>query len=227
MILLMGINQLVALYSPFSRNFDPVLTDFQRLPLDSKHNDKELLGRIAEGDEQAFAQLFNYYYPLLRPFIWKFTKSESDTEEVVQEIFMKIWLTRDKLTGIDNLNGWIYTLTSHQCFYLMRGNLNHRKKLNALQEWEEGAVIPPDDLLHVAEISRLVNKAIDLLPPQRQQIYRLSRESGLKPAEIAIQLSLSVNTVRNSLVSALKQIREYLEAAGHLLPVWWLCVHFL
>jgi RNA polymerase sigma-70 factor (ECF subfamily) len=82
-------------------------------------------------------------------------------------------------------------------------------------------------MAHVAEITRLAGEAISLLPRQRQQIYRLSREAGLKPAAIAEQLSLSVHTVKNALVSALKQIREYLEMAGHFLPVWWLCVHFL
>lgn len=197
------------------------------MSLSDLHNEQELLSRIADGDEEAFALLFNYYYPLLRSFVWKFTRSESDTEEVLQEIFMKVWLVRDTIPKIENLHGWIYKITSRQCLTLMRSVLHNRKKISALSEQPTSIVPTPADMTGTADIARHVQEAINQLPPQRRQIYRLSREEGLTPAEIARQLSLSVQTVKNSLVSALKQIKKYLEAAGHILPAWYLLVYFV
>lgn len=193
---------------------------------DDLYNEPGLLLRIADGDERAFALLFNYYYPLLRPFVWKFTRSEADTEEVLQEIFMKVWLTRNTLPEIENLQGWIYKITSRQCLTLLRSHLHRRKKISGLGEQPTGTVPTPADMAGTADIARHVHEAIEQLPPQRRQIYRLSREAGLTPAEIAAQLSLSVQTVKNALVSALKQIREYLEAAGHILPAMYLFFYF-
>ena len=75
----------------------------------------------------------------------------------------------------------------------------------------------PTDIATLSEINRLVGLAVGRMPPQRQRIYRLSREGGMKPAEIAEKLSLSVNTVKNVLVVALKEIRESLAASGHII----------
>lgn len=178
--------------------------------------EKELCMRIADGDEVAFASLFNRYYPLLRPFILKFTHSADKTEEMLQETFMRVWLNRDQLPEIENLQAWIFTIASRQCLHAIRTELNHRKKLAALQIREtDREANTPLDATQLAEISRLVSQAVNNMPPQRQRIYRMSREQGLKPAAIAETLSLSVATVKNALVAALKDIRHHLGAAGH------------
>ena len=181
-------------------------------------NEKELLLRISEGDEQAFAVLFNYYYPLIRPFVWKFTQSARDTEEILQETFIKIWLHRNKVVEIKNLRAWIFTIASRECLYTLRKNLYYRQKMASLQH--EGLVKAseetPADLVHVAEISRIVQKAVDQMPVQRKRIYQMSRDEGMKPGEIAEALSLSVSTVKNVLTTSLKYIKERLAAAGHI-----------
>lgn len=179
--------------------------------------DNKALGKgIAEGDETAFAVLFKHYYPLLRPFVWKFTQSQADTDEILQETFIRVWLSRDKIPGIENLHGWIFTIASRVCLTVLRGNLNNRKKMTALQQRTVARVVEtPADSTQLAEIARLVTRAVSQMPPQRQRIYRMSREEGLKPAVIADKLSLSVSTVKNVLVISLKEIREYLIAAGH------------
>lgn len=175
---------------------------------------------IAEGDEEAFAKLFNHYYRLLRPFVWKFTQSQDDTEEILQDTFIRVWLSRDKLPEIENLRGWIFTIASRQCLEAMRRRLNTQKKMAGFQQQEvTRSVETPADCIHLAEITHLVASAIDQMPPQRQRIYRMSREEELKPAEIAEALALSVSTVKNVLVIALKEIRDYLAAAGHNIPL--------
>lgn len=190
--------------------------------------EKELCKRIADGDEVAFASLFNRYYPLLRPFILKFTRSADKTEEMLQETFMRVWLNRDQLPGIENLRAWIFTIASRQCLQSIRTELNHRKKLARLQ-LQEGTRLEantPLEQTQLAEISRLVSEAVNNMPPRRQRIYRMSREQGLKPAAIAEALSISVTTVKNALVNALKDIRDHLGAAGHAINLLYLLVMF-
>jgi len=189
--------------------------------------DTDLYKRIAAGDEAAFASLFNRYYPLLRPFIFKMTRSADQTEEMLQETFMRIWLNRDQLPDIENMHAWIFTIASRQCLNAIRKDLNNRKKIAALQQQESGTEPhTPLDKTQLAEITRLVAEAINKMPAQRQRIYRMSREQGLKHAEIAEALSISVTTVKNVLVVALKDIRAYLAASGHAISLLYILIMF-
>lgn len=172
-----------------------------------------LLDQIAQGDEAAFGLLFHAYLPTLQPFLLKLTHSLADTEEVLQETFVRLWMGRDKLTDVQNLNAWVFTVASNECYkYLRRKNLR-RDGLSALGLHDED-----DSTLHTVhfhEVSRLVAEAVRLLPNQRRRIYRMSREEGLRIPEIAEALRLSPNTVKNVLVTSLRFIRQYLEAHGH------------
>lgn len=176
--------------------------------------------KIAEGDEAAFTELFNHYYTQLRPFVQRFAATETDAEEILQETFVRIWLSRDKLPGITNLRSWIFTIASRQCLTALRSNLNHRRKVTAFgRETVDRLEETPMDSASLSEMTYLVAEAVNRMPPQRQRIYRLSREAGLKPAAIAGELSLSVSTVKNVLVIALKEIRDYLSASGHVVSL--------
>ena len=139
---------------------------------------------------------------------------------------MRVWLNRDQLPGIENVQAWIFTIASRQCLQSIRTELNHRKKLARLQSRETGQEATPLEATQLAEISRLVSQAVNNMPPQRQRIYRMSREQGLKPAAIAEVLSLSVTTVKNALVTALKDIRNHLGAAGHAISLLYMLVMF-
>ncbi len=193
------------------------------------HTDPELLARIAAGDEEAFAVFFHHYYPMLRPFVVRFFPDPSEAEGALQETFIRVWLNRDKLPAIDNVQAWLYTIASRQCLTALRKDLLRRKKAGEWQQLEHavGDTDSPEELAILSEIKSLADEAIRSMPPARQRIYRMSREQGLKPAQIAEHLSLSVNTVKNSLVTALADIRDYLARHGHLLPaVCFLLPHF-
>ncbi len=186
--------------------------------------ENDIRNRIAEGDETAFTELFGHYYSILLPFVSRFTRSEADAEEVLQETFVRVWLSREQLPDIDNLRSWIYTIASRQCLMVLRANLNNKKKINAL--YQQSPTEQVHDSASLAEITRLVGEAVSQMPSQRQRIYRLSREAGLKPQAIAAELSLSVSTVKNVLVLALKEIRSHLAESGHVFPLIYLLLHF-
>lgn len=177
-------------------------------------NEKALFARIAEGDETAFRELFHLYTPLLRPLIFKLTKSEYIIEDILQDVFFKVWMQRDKLTNIENPRSWILKIAFHDCF----GHLRKMAVRNRGNEPMPEESMPEEDL-EFRETARLVEEAIALLPPQAQRIYLLSRHEGLKLVEIAERTGLSLQTVKNTLSRALRGIREYLEKRGIYLPL--------
>lgn len=185
---------------------------------DFLHNERELIRQIAAGNEQAFGAFFSYYYPQLFSLVRRFSLHDEDVREALQETFLQVWLQRDQLEDIQSIKGWLLRIATRQCRAVLRKNLliersEKRAGEYALSEWP--LMTEPAS---ITEIVRLVHEAVQRMPDQRRRIYQLSREEGLKPSEIAELLSLSVSTVKNTLVTALKQIREHLSQAGYLLP---------
>lgn len=180
------------------------------------HSDKDLFRLISEGDENAFRQLFHQYVPQLHPLARHITKTDAVAEDIIQETFLKLWISRDKLPAIENPRSWLLKIVFHQSFSYLRRQAVHDKAMNKLEE-EQELFTPETDLAYSAMV-KLIADAVARLPPQAKRIYLLSREKGMKIPEIADELSLSPNTIKNSLVRSLQTIRKHLEQAGHLLP---------
>lgn len=185
---------------------------------DPVYNDKELFLLIAEGDEAAFRQLFQSYAPQLQPIIMHLTKTPSVAEDIIQETFLRLWISRDKLAGIENPRSWILRIAFHQSFSWLRRQAVHHKALDAMALQPEAGTTTEEEVIYHS-IVKTIAEAVQQLPAQARRIYLLSREKGLKIPEIALELGLSPHTVKNSLVRSLRSIREFLEQAGHFLPV--------
>lgn len=184
------------------------------------YDEETLLYLISDGDEQSFAELFHIYYPKLRPFVARFFKNEHQIDDVLQEAFIKVWLNRDKLPEIKNVGAWIRTIVSRICLNAIRDELTKNENIDTYSQMHT-SVETPADRAHASEMKRIVSEAVNHMPPARKQIFRLSREAGLKPAEIAEKLSLSVSTVKNVLVIALKEIRKQLADNGIIVSLFY------
>jgi len=150
--------------------------------------------------------------------VQRFSLEDSDVQEALQETFIQVWLNRDRLAEVRNLLAWLLRIATRRCREVLRKNLlQERTAGQANTENERPVPVTPEHHMQGGELKRLVQEVLDGMPEQRRRIYMMSREMGLKPAEIAEQLSLSVSTVKNTLVIALKQIREHLENAGYAL----------
>jgi RNA polymerase sigma-70 factor (family 1) len=176
-------------------------------------DEKQLFIQVSDGDEKAFEALFNTFLPKIYPFIIKFIKSEPAAQEIVQETFIRVWLSRDKLSEIDNPGGWLFKVASNECYSYLRKNILNNKFFNALTD-EPPPVNTTHEKFALKELNRLITEAIDKLPAQRKKIYHMSRDEGKSIPEIAAILNISPNTVKNALVTALKFIREYLVKYG-------------
>jgi RNA polymerase sigma-70 factor (ECF subfamily) len=178
-----------------------------------------LFDRIAEGDEAAFETLFHLYVPRIRPVILQIIQEEAPVKDIIQEIFLGLWMGRDKLPAVSSPRNWLFKMTYHRSYSWLQKQGVRQKARHQLSWNEDEYTNVTEENLSLSETSRLIQEAIAQLPPQAMKIYRLSREGGLKIAEIADQLGISVQTVKNSLVRSLRSIRDYLLKHGISIPL--------
>lgn len=178
---------------------------------DIPYKEQEILLRISEGDEIAFTQLVNKFSDLLGSYIFKLTNSREQAEEIVQDVFLKIWMTRESLTEVKNFRVWLYVISKNQALNALRKVIQERIKQT---EWRAGvtiSVLENTDDLKERQLG-LIDQAIALLPPQQKMVYLLSRKKGLKHKEIAKEMNLSQETVKKYIQIAVKTITKYVEA---------------
>lgn len=179
------------------------------------HNEKFILERITEGDEDAFKILYRFYYGELMPLVVKYADNGIEVKEILQETFLKVWISRDKLPEVDNFRSWIFKIASREYLMAIRKKLNYGKRLDAYSVMPISTPVTPYEMTHLEAIKACISEAINQLSPQRKTIYELSRKEGLKIDEIAEKLSLSPQTVKNVLFVVIKTIREHLINAGY------------
>jgi len=178
--------------------------------------------------DPSFKRLFDTYKNRLYGYILAITRSGYAAEEITQEIFIKLWLCRDLLHEVDNLDGYIFTMARNKTLNHLRKAANDSRLLHELQELGQSRQHNNvEERALAGEYERLLRDALALLSPQRRLVYLLSRESGLNHEQIADQLHLSRNTVKNHMVEALRFIRQYLGDHGATLGVVLLVKYFL
>jgi len=178
----------------------------------STQNIKLLLLKVAEGDENAFEKLFKYYSSKLKDYILIITKSSVLTEEIVQDVFLKIWLNRTFLTKIDSFKSYLFVIARNYTFDCLK-QINRKKK----QEKEWVNTIINHSLNELIESltdnsHERIDTAIKLLPPQQKKIYAL-RIKGMKQAEIAQNLNISTETVKKHTYLATRFLKNRLKAS--------------
>jgi RNA polymerase sigma-70 factor (family 1) len=170
-------------------------------------SDKEraLLCRVAEGDEAAFSELFYAYHQRLGAYVYRLTESRPATQEIVQDVFIKIWVKRSGLTEVTNFNAYLFTAARNHVFNFIRNLARERSRQAALDVETVVEAEPPEEDYH-----SLLDEAVAQLPQQQQRVYRLHKQEGLSHAEIAERMQLSVETVKKHMSLALRAIRDHL-----------------
>ena len=176
----------------------------------SSYHEKELLRLVAGGDEQAFSTLFDTYWNNIYSVALVLSKSTVVAEDVVQEIFLKVWAKRAELTGIERFDNYLFIMARNHIFSEFRKLKIRQEYILQLQQHFTAPFDTPEDQLLFKESAEQIEKAVSQLAPQQQQVYRLSREQGLSHEAIAHELGISVNTVRNHMIRAINGIRSRL-----------------
>ncbi|HEY4148265.1 MAG TPA: RNA polymerase sigma-70 factor [Chitinophagaceae bacterium] len=165
--------------------------------------------QTAKGDEKAFRKLYDAYRPRIYSFALHLTEDVSAADEIVQEVFLRVWMYRQKLPEVIHFNAWLYSIARNQVFDALKAIAKERAFHASLPD--ETADNTTEEFLRHKEYEQLLRQAVLQLPERQQQIYHLSRDAGIQHAEIAGRLNISRNTVKTHLVHALKSIRKYLQ----------------
>lgn len=175
--------------------------------------------KISGGDEHAFKALYQRYDAQLYPFLRKLARSERDAREIIQETFIKIWLSRNRLNEIEQPRAYIFRVAANTSHNWLKRNLVAQK---AEQEHLLSVAGDTDNIelqLGARELQLLLHRIIAEMPEQRRRIYLMHRQQGMKVSEIAAELQISASTVKNTLSIAVKNIREKLGEAGYILSL--------
>lgn len=182
-------------------------TAVKTLPLP---NENELLAKVAAGDDKAFGTIFHHYRRKIYAYAFHVSGSSGQADELVQEVFLKVWLNRDKITHILRFDNWLFTIARNQVFDMLKSiakEASLRRRMEGLPVADANPV--EDGVLH-KENEEQLQQALDRLPPRQKLIFTLSRHEGMKHEEIASHLQISRHTVKTHLVQALKTLRATL-----------------
>lgn len=175
------------------------------------HHLNSLFVRIAGGDEKAFEEVFYTYCTPLREKINKIIKDREAAHDIVQEVFLQLWISRQQASTIVNPAGWLNRVT-------LRRAINHlsRRQITHKVAWYIEAVekVGVEDGFYALELQQMkafLRKGLDQLPPRRREIIQLRLEEGLNRREIAQRLNISENMVRNQYFLSVDFLREYLK----------------
>jgi RNA polymerase sigma-70 factor (ECF subfamily) len=184
------------------------------------HNEPDLLKRIANGDEAAFAELLEFYRNRVYSHALAYVKRSTEAEDMVQDIFVRVWVYRARLADVKDFADYLFILSRNRLLSAMR-----RRVREMGQELPEDILQDPDDpdvILLTHDLAQQLRKAVELLPQQQQAVFTLSRFDHLSQDEIAEKLGISKRTVKFHMGEALKFLRKYLRESGALLAaiVW-------
>ena len=164
--------------------------------------------RILENDETALAELYKLYYQKLIFFAKSILRTKELAEEVVEDVFIKLWCNRLEIVDIKNLNVYLYTAVKNTS--LNRLSQQAKQLVSApfdfLNIELDNELANPQELMITAEMMNKMRHAIDTLPPRCKMIFRLIREDGLKYKEVAEILNISVNAIDVQMAIAVKKI---------------------
>ncbi len=180
---------------------------------DRLYKDVDLLYELKSSSTFAFRVLFDKYSRKIYAFSIGYLKCKEEAEEIVQEVFLKIWNARQEISTQKSFESYLFTIAKNAILNTIRKS-NYHKAFIEYAKLHPGKNILLDEELDFNELDRAYKKSIEKLPPKRKEIFQLSREKAMSNAEIADYLGISAKTVENQMTSALADIKKNLRSLG-------------
>jgi len=177
-----------------------------KLPLD----ESTLIALLKNDSEYAFQLLFEHYHNLVYKVSLLYVKSPTLAQDIVQDVFMKIWFQRKDLPEIISFESWIYTLSRNLTINSVKKLAYEHKAKTTFNNLQTPFTDTTDHKIRNSQYNELLQQAIHDLPEQQQRVYRLGKEGGLSYEAIAQELALSPLTVKTHMARALASIRSFL-----------------
>jgi RNA polymerase sigma-70 factor (ECF subfamily) len=172
----------------------------------------DLLRLVAAGNTQAFAVLYHEHRQMIYNTALLYAKDEDLADDIVQDVFVKIWMNRAKLSDARDLKAFIYTITKNRCLTVLKKIVRTRAREIKKQQTEPQWQTDGTESLSEQQLETLVTGAIKLLTLQQRRVFELSRIEGKNRQQIAAEMGVAENTVRSHLTLALRTVRAFLLA---------------
>lgn len=170
----------------------------------SKTSDKELIKRIAKGNELAFTHLFDKYWKALSNTAFKVLKDRDASHDIVQDLFIDLWTKRDSLS-VEHVSSYLHTAVKYRVINYIQKHKVPMAELDFAEDFK--ALNTTDEFINLKELDELLKKSISELPPRCAEIFRMSRFDYMSNKEIASSLKISVRTVENHIALAIRILK--------------------
>lgn len=173
--------------------------------------EKELICALKEGSRQAFESIYQIYSKRLYAYSLQLTKSSEEAEEIVQEVFIKLWMNRVHIRQEETLRSLLFIMSKHHFINAYRAKINHPVYEEYVDYKDTLITENVHQQLEYEEFLKIFQRMMDELPATQKKVIRLSRMEQLTNKEIADKLALSEQTVKNQLSLGLKSLKEKLK----------------
>jgi len=170
-------------------------------------SERNELIKVSNGDEMAYSQLYYRYHQQLGKHVFRITNSLDLAEEIVQDVFLKIWLNREVLAGVQNFKAYLFVISKNHTLNCLRKLSLERQHMNNIEESYTSLLV--DSGSDSNDYYTILDEAINRLPPQQQKVYLLSRHERLRYTEVAERMNISRESVKKYLQIATFSITNY------------------
>ena len=177
---------------------------------DNFSEERSLILRLIGGDEDAFCELYATYKNRLIYFAMRFLKSREYAEDVFQDAFTVVWLSRRFINPDASFSSYLYTIMRNRILNQLRNAANEEKLKESILSQALDYTEDTKREVMLNDLKSLISHALQQLTPRQREIFEMSREAQLSHKEIADKLGISVNTVQEHISISLKLIRTYL-----------------
>lgn len=188
--------------------------------------DRELTTKLKAGSEEAFNLLFYKYERKLYAFSLSILPSGEDAEEVVQEVFYKIWKNRNLLDEQMSFKAFIFTVAKNYMYNLLSKRVSETAYKQHYLSATSNQVSSAEETCHFHDLKNIIQQMVNKMPDKRKQVFTMSRFEGLANREIAKQLNLSLSTVENHINKSLKALKQQLHLHDTHLCLLFLCLWY-
>jgi RNA polymerase sigma-70 factor (family 1) len=190
------------------------------LTLQPLHNEKGLLQRIAAGDQEAFTQLYSHYLPRLYRYVYPFVRqSHEETEEILQDIFFRIWLRKETLPALSSFEPYLLRMTRNRIIDLVRKNKKHQEFIQTELQAPPPTTSDPEADHSFKQYNLVAQKALQDMTEKRRTVFQLHTQHDMTLDEISQSLGISRSATKKHLYAATRLIREALRLNGDFLPI--------